>query len=270
MLIFIIICSLLLTAALLGYLVPRWQLDPFKSIVGGIVIFSITSLLTVSLFNKHETLGYIQVIYIEFFVVAMLFAGLVLILFSRDPERYIRQEPQGLIAPADGTICYIRRIEKGGIPVSQKGNQHFTLDNFMEKDLKTDVCYQIGIAMSLLDVHVNRAPISGKVLSQKKIHGYFISLKKPRSWFRSARLLTVFNEGDFSVGVVQIASRFVRRIVSYKQPGNVIKQGERFGMIQFGSQVDVILPEQKNMRLCVQTGDKIRAGETVLVKYQDN
>lgn len=267
MLIFIIACSFALTALLLGYLVPRWQLDPLKSVLGGILIFGITSLLTLLLFNKQSALSYIQVICIDFFIVSMLSAGLVLIIFSRDPERYVIQEPHGLIAPADGTVCYIRRIEKGEIPISQKGNQFLTLEHFMETDLKTDVCYQIGIAMSVLDVHVNRSPISGKILSQKKIHGHFISLQKPQSWFRSARMLTVFHHGDLSVGVVQIASRFIRRIVSYKKPGEFIMQGDRFGMIQFGSQVDIILPELKNMQLYVKTGDKIRAGETILVKY---
>jgi phosphatidylserine decarboxylase len=122
----------------------------------------------------------------------------------------------------------------------------------------------IGIAMSFLDVHVNRAPISGRVAVLRRFPGLFGSLRRPEMLFENERATVVIERGDIQVAVVQIASRLVRRIVAYVEEGDDVAAGQRIGMIRFGSQVDLVLPLRDGLRVFAEPGDRVVAGETIL------
>jgi phosphatidylserine decarboxylase len=118
--------------------------------------------------------------------------------------------------------------------------------------------------MNFLDVHVNRAPIEGKIIFLKHIKGLFISLRKKEAIIKNERVLTVINNDSMMIGIVQIASRLVRKIVPYIKEGTFIQKGERIGLIRFGSQVDVIIPDLKNIQIKVIPKDKVKAGISII------
>ena len=95
----------------------------------------------------------------------------------------------------------------------------------------------------------------------------FISLKKEQATVKNERLTTVIEQGHFKVGVVQIASRLVRRIQSYLEEGQSVECGQRLGMIRFGSQVDLIIPNIKNLNIRVRLGEDVKAGVSVIAQY---
>ena len=124
--------------------------------------------------------------------------------------------------------------------------------------------------MNYLNVHVNRAPIAGKNSFLKHIKGKFVSLKRKDAVIENERVLTVIDNGHFKVGIVQIASRLVRKIVSYLQEGQEIQKGQRIGIIRFGSQVDLVLPELASLQIQVALGTKVKAGISILATYAKN
>jgi phosphatidylserine decarboxylase len=160
----------------------------------------------------------------------------------------------------------VKRIEKGGIPYSQKNEKKFSLDDFIQSNVLPSDGYLIGIAMNFLNVHVNRAPIDGKISFVKHIKGSFISLKKNEALTENERALTVIDNGKLKVGIVQIASRLVRKIVLYLSEGHVIQKGARIGMIRFGSQVDLILPNLPLLSVEIKPGDNVKAGVSIVAR----
>ena len=118
--------------------------------------------------------------------------------------------------------------------------------------------------MSFLDVHVNRAPIAGRAVVARHFPGPFGSLRRPEMVFENERATTVLERGGLQVAVVQIASRLVRRIVTFVQEGTSWRAGQRIGVIRFGSQVDVVLPLRHGLVVVVKPGDRVVAGETTI------
>ena len=137
----------------------------------------------------------------------------------------------------------------------------FTSENFI-----SGKGIQIGVAMSFLHVHVNRSPINGKIIKIKRVSGLFNSLKHLSSLLENERVFTQINSGNFKLGIVQIASRLVRRIDSYKKEGEVVSIGERIGIIKFGSQVDLLIDKQ-DIKINVKVGDEVKAGLTILAEF---
>lgn len=184
-------------------------------------------------------------------------------MFFRDPERHTPDDALSLVSPAEGEICYVRTFGPGAQPPMDKRGR------------RTDACelgdgprehgIVIGIAMHLLNVHVNRSPIAGTVSSVTHSPGRFLSLKRPEAVAVNERMTTVIENDHARVAVVQIASRLVRRIVSYVDRGIGVAAGQRIGMIKFGSQVDLVLFDL-DVDVCVRPGDRVRAGETVLAR----
>jgi phosphatidylserine decarboxylase len=113
-------------------------------------------------------------------------------------------------------------------------------------------------------VHVNRAPIAGRVRLVERVHGTFGSLRKPEMAASNERVTTVIGTDDLQIAMVQIASRLVRRIVMFVSEGEELQLGRRVGAIRFGSQVDLLLPLGKDIRLAVEVGDRVIAGRTIL------
>jgi phosphatidylserine decarboxylase len=185
--------------------------------------------------------------------------------FYRDPDRQIPGDQDCIVSPADGRIIYIREIESGVIPNSIKGRSDITLAELTKTDILNEENYLIGIMMTLLDVHVNRAPISGKIVLNNHFHGKFLSLKDKASITENERNTMVFSAGSMLVGIVQIASKQVRKIISYIAEGDDVQKGQRVGAILLGSQVDVILPKRL-ISIQVKEGQQVYAGETILAK----
>jgi len=203
---------------------------------------------------------------IELFLILGIPASLLLWGFYRDPGRIPPEDANAILSPADGKVIYVKRIEKGSVPYSEKKGRKFSLNDFTQSDMLPSNGYLIGITMNFLNVHVNRAPIDGKVSFIRHIQGGFASLKKKEAVVQNERALTVIDHGDFKIGVVQIASRLVRKIILYLREGNEIRRGEKIGMIRFGSQVDLILPSLPSLHIEVNPGDNVKAGVSIVAK----
>ena len=173
-----------------------------------------------------------------FFILTICF-----IYFFRDPERNIISDPDAVISPADGKIIRIENSTEG---------------EFLKKE-----CLKVSIFLSILDCHVNRFPVSGKVLATKYMPGKFNLAYKPELSDKNEQLMTcVETDSGLKIVFSQIAGFLARRIVSYADVGTAFQQGERFGIIKFGSRMDLYLPPESVLE--VREGEKVKAGETVL------
>jgi phosphatidylserine decarboxylase len=190
--------------------------------------------------------------------------------FYRDPERTIPDVEGLLVSPADGEVIYVKNIENGEFPFAVKKGKVISLDEFILENSFMKKGVQIGIAMNFLNVHVNRMPISGTVKTIRRIPGSFRSLKHLGSLLENERVCTLIEGKGLTVGVVQIASRLVRRITAYFSEGDSCRIGDRMGMIRFGSQVDLLIPETPGLQVLINVGDEINAGETVVARYSIN
>lgn len=186
--------------------------------------------------------------------------------FFRDPERTAPAADDVLVSPADGEVIYVREARGGVVPVSTKHGRDYTLEELTKTRLRADDAVVIGISMNLLDVHVNRAPIRGRVLFRRHFKGLFGSLRDPEMILQNERATTVIESGSLQVAVVQIASRLVRQITSYVGEGETVNAGQRIGAIRFGSQVDVVVSAAQAVEVAVKPGMHVRAGETVLAR----
>jgi phosphatidylserine decarboxylase len=184
--------------------------------------------------------------------------------FYRDPERTAPDRDDVIVSPADGKVIYIRKSEGGKLPGSTKHGRDYTLQELTKTPLCSEDAFVIGIAMSFLDVHINRAPMAGSVTLVRHYGGRFGSLKQPAMVFENERTTTVIERGDLQVAVVQIASRLVRQIVSFVREGQDVAVGQRIGVIRLGSQVDVVLPIRDDVKVAVQVGMRVKAGESIL------
>lgn len=167
--------------------------------------------------------------------------------FFRDPDR---ETPTGkgiIISPADGKI------------ILTKKNTH--------NDFAGDNCSQISIFMSPLNVHVNRIPISGKVEYLKYFQGKFIAAFEDKASENNERMEIGLISEEGKVFFTQVAGFLARRIVNELKIGDTVNIGDRFGMIKFGSRVDVFAPE--NWTPVAKLNDNVKAGETVLFKLKN-
>lgn len=201
--------------------------------------------------------------------------------FFRDPERKI-PEGNNIVSPADGTVVYVRKVVDGDVPILIKHKNEIKLHEIVGSKLidTKNPYFVIGIFMHPTSVHVNRAPISGKIKTIKYTAGK--NLPMTMMWWRvlfnkkpyelhSHHVFTnernfVLIEGNINVAVVQIADIYVKKIVCWVKENDIINKGQRIGIIKMGSQVDLIFPYSSNLEILVKEGTKVRAGETILVK----
>jgi len=205
--------------------------------------------------------------------------------FFRNPVRTPPTE-MGILSPADGTVVYVRKVEAGEDVVTIKQGVHATVMDILREDFDQPKLV-IGVFMSPFDVHYNRAPLSGTIgfirhypaqgenLHMGSMH-LRILMRRERLYensmhiIQNERTVTCF-QGEYrgssmAVYTVQIGSRNVHGIESYFHPGDRIERGATFGMIRIGSQVDLIVPWREGLKAQVQPGDRVRAGETILVQ----
>ena len=189
---------------------------------------------------------------------------LVLLRFYRDPERTPPAAPGLIVSPADGEVLYVRRSSGGVLPAASKSSRAYTLEELTRTPLHDRDAVVIGIGLSFLDVHVNRSPLAGQVVRRRHHPGRFASLRRPEAVLENERATLVIEGDGLQVAVVLIASRLVRRIVTFVREGERIRLGQRIGAIRFGSQVDLILPADEGLAVRVRPGDRLTAGETVV------
>ncbi|MBI3457881.1 MAG: phosphatidylserine decarboxylase [Candidatus Rokubacteria bacterium] len=160
--------------------------------------------------------------------------------FFRDPDRTPSAVPGAILAPADGRVTEVREDVE---------------DAFVGR------ARQVSIFLSPLDVHVNRASIGGRVVSVEHRPGRFLPAYKSEAG-QNERVTLALEGPSGRVVMRQIVGVLARRIVCRVRPGDRLEVGERFGMIKFGSRMDVVMPARA--RLVVRRGDRVRAGETIL------
>jgi phosphatidylserine decarboxylase len=204
--------------------------------------------------------------------------------FFRNPER---QPPAGenIVSPADGTVVYVTLAKPGEEVISIKQGVRAKVEDILREDLERDKVH-IGIFMSPFNVHYNRVPLSGRVEFIKHhpaiLKNYHMG---PMHWrtllsrhplYRNS-LHIMENErtvtkvkGEFQgeplpYYVIQIAGKSVKGIDSYTRAGAAVKKGAVFGMIRIGSQVDLVMTYKPEMNILAQPGDRVRAGETILI-----
>ena len=199
--------------------------------------------------------------------------------FFRNPKRRVPEGDTVVVSPADGRIIYIKEVKKGMCPISIKKDREISLSKYTKFNCLEDKDYYlIGIYMSMLDVHYNRAPISGTLSFQDYLPGFNAGMvstlvnillkrqpyeKMGRYLLQNSRNLLWIEGDDISVGVVQIADVWISKIISFVNEGNNLKKGDLIGMIRMGSQVDVLLPADAVSINC-ELGQKVKAGESVL------
>jgi phosphatidylserine decarboxylase len=266
----IFITSVLIALVITNFVAIKGFLGKKIGIGGGLAVGIVSGFITTSIYLLAGGLNFFIVGIIEMFVIISVGASGILFFFYRDPERVPPDKDGIIVSPADGFVRYIRRFERSCVPEAIKGKRNITIKEIAKTDFTENGGYIIGITMRILDVHVNRAPISGEVVFQKHTNGKFLSLKSPESDILNERNTVIIDTGHFKIGVVQIASRTVRKIVSYINKGDDIEIGQRSGMIKYGSQADLILPDIKGLRITVKEGEQVYSGKTIIAEYSSN
>ena len=219
----------------------KWEINPRISIPWSFLMTIFGLIILFYLDKSFPDLKILIKFVISFFIPLLLSFLTTAYLFFRDPERNSPRKENVVLSPADGRIIYIKEIKNGDFPIAIKGKHKIPLSEFTGEDFLSGRGIQIGIAMTFVHVHVNRSPINGEIVRIKRIPGHFNSLKHLNSLLENERVFTQINSEKFKLGVVQIASRLVRRIESYKKVNEKVLIGERIGIIKFGSQVDLII-----------------------------
>ncbi len=165
--------------------------------------------------------------------------------FFRDPEREAPNDPGIAVAAADGNIVAIdERIENDAL-------------------FKPMIC--VSIFLSVVDVHVNRSPIAGRVSYSEGKKGRYLDARDPESAHKNASRLWVIQGPGVTVAVRQITGAIARRIVPWSRVGDTVAQGEKFGMIRFGSRTEIYVP--LDSKILVRVGESVRAGVTPIAQF---
>ena len=174
---------------------------------------------------------------------ALLLIGI--LLFFRDPQRTPPANPLALVSPADGKV----------ICVDEAQDPCFGLGKFR----------RVGIFLSVLDVHVNRAPFTATIEKTHYSAGEFLDARHLEVDIRNENQTWLLRTPRGPILVRQIAGLIARRIVGWKKPGDTVQTGERIGMIRFGSRTDLYVPVTCSIH--VQPGQRVVGGETILAQW---
>lgn len=173
--------------------------------------------------------------------------------FFRDPVRMVPQREGLIVAPADGRV------------IAVQANQSLP-DDLADEDEAEDYT-KISIFLSVLDAHVNRVPVAGEIVKTFYYQGKFLNAELDKASEENERASALIKmENEKLLGFLQIAGLVARRIVTELEPGQTRETGEKFGIIRFGSRMDIYLPKGVNSQVCV--GQRTIAGETILADYK--
>jgi phosphatidylserine decarboxylase len=169
------------------------------------------------------------------------------IAFFRDPERRVPRDSNLIVAAADGRVMDIVEWDENHV-------------------LKTKT-RRVGIFLSILDVHTNRAPIDGRVIYRQHREGLCLDARRLECSEKNESMTWAFENPRVTIVVRQITGAIARRIVAWAQVGDELKKGDRFGMIRFGSRTELYLP--LNAELLVKVGDHVFGGSTIVARLPD-
>jgi phosphatidylserine decarboxylase len=188
---------------------------------------------------------FLLVVFFYFIYKPLFILSLILLIFTfyffRDPERVVPIGDDILVSPADGLITNITERKEGK---------------------KTYI--KVSIFLSIFNVHIQRLPITGAVTKVDYIEGKFINATLDKASDENERLKIAIKNGNNLIYVTQIAGLIARRIVNYVKPNENINQGERYGIIKFGSRVDIEFPN--SFKLLVNEGQQCIGGETIIAQ----
>jgi len=204
----------------------------------GIIAIITFVLVSIGIFVNNNFLKLLLIILPIIFLIFSMY-------FFRDPERNVPKGGSILVSPADGKVLFVKKVYD---------------DKFINGDAK-----QISIFMSPLNVHVNRIPVDGVVEYLKYHQGEFVAAFEDKASEKNERCEFGIAGKHGKVLFTQVAGAVARRIVYQIKTGDTVKMGERFGMIKFGSRVDVVVPADWTEK--VKKGDNVTAGETILFEY---
>ncbi len=173
----------------------------------------------------------------------LVFLGLFVLYFFRDPERVAPAEPGAVVSPADGHVVEV-----------------------VEELLDGAAGRRISIFLSVWDVHVNRAPVAGKIERVDYRPGKFYAALRSRASLENEQNVIRVSTPRGDMVFKQIAGWIARRVLCWKAAGDTVQLGERIGMIRFGSRVDVWLPLAAE--IVVRRGDRVRGGATLLASWK--
>jgi phosphatidylserine decarboxylase len=178
---------------------------------------------------------------------AAVFAALALFMlyFFRDPERVVPAQAGQVVAPADGRVLVAGEAEAAAAPPGS--------------------WKQISIFLSPLDVHINRIPIDGRVSRVQYTPGRFLAAYRPESARENERNEVYIERDGGTLVCRQVVGVLARRLVCRVAPGASVRTGERYGLMKFGSRIDLYLPPRSTLRVAV--GDRVRGGETVVATW---
>lgn len=168
--------------------------------------------------------------------------------FFRDPDRVIQDKKGAISSPADGKVIFAEKIDE---------NPYFE-----------GACKKISIFMNVFNVHVNRVPYNGTITDIQYFPGEFVNADLDKASSANERnALVIETEEGYRYATVQVAGLIARRIICGVQAGDIVKRGTRFGLICFGSRLDIYLPPETN--LSVNVGEKVQAGTSILGYMKD-
>jgi phosphatidylserine decarboxylase len=181
---------------------------------------------------------------LQFLAIGLTLLTLFTAYFFRDPDRNLVAQQNAVLTPADGKILAIRNLETG--------------DNRLE-----DRAIKISIFMSVFNAHINRIPVAGKISRLAYHPGKFFSANLDKaSLYNENNVVTLETDDRKRIILVQIAGLIARRIACWVKTGDYVYTGQRFGLIRFGSRLEVYLPP--DTAISVSVGQKVKAGQTVL------
>jgi len=188
-----------------------------------------------------------SIAYIEYPLIASFLVLVFILFFFRDPDRTIPSDKLAILAPSDGKIIAV----DNSIPVYLSSYR-----------------YRLSIFLSMLNVHINRIPVSGNVQRVEYHKGrFFPAFREKASQMNEHTIIELENDRG-KIGFCQRAGAVARRIVCSLSTGDNVKGGDRFGLIRFGSRVDIYLPQ--NVSVISKVGERVIAGETVLARFRED
>ena len=199
------------------------------------------------------TLFLLMIVFYSFFPLVGTFLLIILVFtayFFRDPDKIIPTNENLILSPADGIVTFIGPSD----PPTEIEYTNFT---------------KISIFLSIFDIHINRIPASGKILSCIYIPGKFLNATLDKSSNYNERNIVIMEtKNNYKIIFVQIAGLIARRIVSDLKENQDVKLGDRFGIIKFGSRIDIYIPE--NLNLHILEGQKVIGGQSILADFNNN